>query len=79
MDLKDYMRDKAILSRKEVADILGLSVVTIDRAIKAKKISFYRFGTRVCFGPQHIEEFLRANEHTARQFNRRGSLGKENN
>lgn len=52
-------------TRVEAAGYLRISIVSIDRAIARKKISFFRIGRRVVFGRQHLEEFLKRNECTA--------------
>ncbi len=53
--------------RKQAADYLGVSLVTLDRAISNKKISFFRIGRRIVFDLRHLEEFLTKNEVSAKQ------------
>lgn len=55
----------ANLTRIEAAAYLRVSVVSIDRAIAKRKISFFRIGRRVLFGEHHLEEFLNRNEYAA--------------
>ncbi len=50
------------LSRKGAADYLGVSVVTIDRLVAAKKLGHFRIGTRVIFSKEHLDAFLIACE-----------------
>lgn len=46
-------------TRKEAADYLGVSVVTIDRLVSSKKLGHFRIGTRVIFDREkHLDEFL---------------------
>ncbi len=53
-------------SRREAADYLGISVVTIDRALKNRSISCFRVGRRVIFSKAHLDEFLSSNECRAK-------------
>ncbi len=54
-------------SRREAADYLGISVVTIDRALKNRSISCFRVGRRVIFSKQHLDHFLLKNECRAKE------------
>lgn len=65
---------KRVLNRKEAAIFLGVSMVTIDRAISKRKIGFFRIGRRVVFGQSHLETFLVSNE-VKPKINRREELG----
>jgi excisionase family DNA binding protein len=47
-----------LLSEQEAAKRCGVSRITLLRARKARKICFYRIGTRVLFSQAHIEDFL---------------------
>jgi excisionase family DNA binding protein len=53
--------------RKQAAEYLGVSVITVDRAIANKTISFFRIGRRVLFDLRHLEAFLSRNEVAARK------------
>lgn len=53
-------------NRKEAANYLQISIITVDRAIKNKKISCYRIGRRVLFSKSHLDEFLKKNEVKAK-------------
>lgn len=52
--------------RKEAADYLKVSVMTVDRAIANKKISCFRIGRRVLFSKSHLEDFLSMCEQKAK-------------
>jgi len=54
--------DASRFTRKEAADYLRLSLVSIDRAIAKKSIACYRLGRRVVFGKHHLDDFLSRNE-----------------
>lgn len=58
---------KERFDRKEAADYLGVSVITLDRALKAKTISCYRVGRRVIFDREHLDRFLKKNEVSAKK------------
>lgn len=49
---------KLAMSRKEAAEALGVSVQSIDRAIKSGELKARRFGHRVLIVPKYLEEFL---------------------
>lgn len=53
-------------NRKEAAEYLGVSVITVDRAIANKKISCFRIGRRVIFDRSQLDEFLQKNEVVAK-------------
>lgn len=76
---EEITKQKRTFSRSELAAHLGLALVTIDRAIAAKAISFYQVGRRILFDQKHIDDFLTANERRAKTTLRKGILGKENN
>lgn len=53
--------------RKEAAEYLGVSVITLDRAIANKKISCFRIGRRVILARHQLDEFLKKNEVIAKK------------
>jgi excisionase family DNA binding protein len=55
-------------SRVEAAYYLGVSVITIDRALAGEKVGCYRIGRRIVFSQQHLDEFLSRNECKARVY-----------
>ncbi len=57
---------KQCFSRSEAAYYLGVSVITIDRALAGEKVGCYRIGRRIVFSKQHLDEFLSRNECKAR-------------
>lgn len=57
--------------RKSAADYLGISIVTLDRALAQKKISHFRIGRRVVFDQRHLDDFLAQNEKLAATRGRR--------
>ena len=54
-------------SRKEAADYLGVSTLTIDRAIKSKKLSCAYIGRRVILTPAQCDEFFERNVRAAKK------------
>ncbi len=52
--------------RKQAADYLGVSVITVDRAVAKKKLACYRVGRRIIFDRKHLEDFLSACEQKAK-------------
>jgi excisionase family DNA binding protein len=45
-----------------VAQRFGVSLETVYRWCRLKRISHYRLGGKITFDPQVVEEFLRASE-----------------
>lgn len=58
--------EKQRFSRKEASENLGISVITLDRAVANGKISCFRIGRRVIFDKKHLDEYLGRNEYRAR-------------
>jgi excisionase family DNA binding protein len=44
-------------SRAEAAEILGVSIKTVQRLLSKGRLGFYRHGSRVTIGDTHIEEY----------------------
>ncbi|MBA2761258.1 MAG: helix-turn-helix domain-containing protein [Segetibacter sp.] len=57
-------------SRSEAAYYLGVSVITIDRAVGGRKLACYRIGRRIVFSQTHLDEFLMNNEHKAKDYSK---------
>ena len=53
-------------NRKQAANYLCVSVITLDRALNKKKLACYRIGRRVLFSKNHLDEFLKKNEVSAK-------------
>lgn len=53
---------KATMSEAEFAKAVGLSRVTIWRLRVEGKIPHYKVGSRILYGQEHIEQFLKAHE-----------------
>ena len=51
---------KLAMSRKEAAEAIGVSVYTIDRAIKSGDLKARRYGHRTLILPKYLIEFLEA-------------------
>ena len=49
------------VSVDELADILRVARVTIDRLIRAEKISYLRVGSSYRFTKEHIDEYIENN------------------
>lgn len=54
-------------SRKEAANYLGVSVITIDRLVLAKKLGHFRIGSRVIFSKEHLDAFLNTCEQKTKK------------
>lgn len=52
---------KITFDRKEAAQRLGISVITIDRELARKKISHFRVGRRVLFTEEHLDQYIQKN------------------
>lgn len=52
-------------SRIEASNYLGISVVTLDRVIAKRKISFFKVGRRIILDKRHLDDFLSEREHKA--------------
>lgn len=60
------IEEKQAFDRKEAARRLNISVVTLDRELARDNISHFRSGRRVLFTQLHLDEYIRRNEHKAR-------------
>lgn len=49
------------LTKDEVAEILKVARVTIDRLITAKKISYFKVGSSYRFTKENVEEYILSN------------------
>ena len=58
--MEEKMNEK--FTRKEAAQYLGVSVITVDRLVLAKKLGHFRIGTRVIFDKFQLDGFLSACE-----------------
>ena len=50
--------EKLLLTRKEAADVLNISVDTLDELRDAKKIRCVRIGVRVYYSPDELSAFI---------------------
>lgn len=49
---------KELFNKKQAAQILNCSEITIHRQIKANHLGHFRIGKKVLIGREHIEQFL---------------------
>lgn len=56
----------ANFSRREAANFLGISIVTLDRLVAAKRLAHFRIGSRIIFSRLHLDSFLKLCERPAR-------------
>jgi excisionase family DNA binding protein len=56
-----------LLSEKQAAKRLGIARITLLRAREAGRIKFFRIGTRVLYGAEHLTEFLNNCERNSRR------------
>lgn len=52
--------------RSEAAGYLGVSIVTVDRALASRKLACFRIGRRVLIAQKHLDDFLRRCEQNVR-------------
>ncbi|EHM53668.1 helix-turn-helix domain-containing protein [Flavonifractor plautii] len=50
--------EKLLLTRKEAADVLNISVDTLDELRDDKKIRCVRIGVRVYYSPDELRAFI---------------------
>lgn len=50
--------EKLLLTRKEAADVLNISVDTLDELRDAKKIRCVRIGVRFYYSPDELRAFI---------------------
>ncbi len=55
-------KERATLSEREFAEAVGLSRVTIWRLRLKGLVPHYQIGSRILYGQQHIDQFLKAHE-----------------
>ncbi len=56
-----------LITEKEFLDLTGLSRMTAKRHRDAKRLGFYKIGSRVMYAPHHVEAFLARHERRARE------------
>lgn len=56
--MSDKKEDGKLYSEREAAEKLGISRITLLRMRQAKRISFFRIGTRVLYSEDHLRTFL---------------------
>lgn len=59
-------KEKLTFSRREAAQFLGVSVVTIDRELARHNIPHFRSGRRVLFTRAHLNQYIKRNECKAK-------------
>lgn len=59
---------RATMSETEFAKAVGLSRVTLWRLRLKGLVPHYRIGTRILYGQQHIEQFLKAHEKNLKTY-----------
>lgn len=57
-------KERATMSEAQFAKAVGLSRVTLWRLRQKGLVPHYRIGTKILYGRQHVDEFLKANENT---------------
>lgn len=53
---------RATMSETEFAKAVGLSRVTLWRLRQKGLVPHYRIGTKILYGQQHVDEFLKEHE-----------------
>lgn len=64
--MEELETNKIPFDRKEAARRLGVSVVTLDRLLAAKKIGHFRVGRRILFVQNLIDRFIETNTKNAK-------------
>ncbi len=59
---------KQSFNRPEAAYYIGVSVITIDRAVAERKLACYRIGRRIVFSQNQLDVFLSSNEQKAKDY-----------
>lgn len=59
--------NNASYSEKEAARFLGIAYITLLRKRLAGEVGFYRYGARVVYSRQHLEDFQRRCERRPMQ------------
>lgn len=59
--MNDEPLKKITFDRREAAQILGISVVTLDRELARKKMPHLRIGRRVLFTQEMLEKYIEQN------------------
>ncbi|MBS1798094.1 MAG: helix-turn-helix domain-containing protein [Acidobacteria bacterium] len=59
--MREEQTKKITLDRKEAAEFLGISVVTLDREVAKKRIPHVRLGRRVLFTHSLLQAYLEEN------------------
>ncbi|MBX7204115.1 MAG: helix-turn-helix domain-containing protein [Bacteroidia bacterium] len=59
--------DETLLTRKEVAMLLKVSLVTINRWMKEGRIPYHRIHSRIYFRRSEVEEALNRPSHTGKR------------
>lgn len=53
--------NKLTFDRKEAAEKLGISLITVDRELARKRMPHFRIGRRVLFTQSHLEKYIERN------------------
>ena len=64
-EAKEAIGVKLLFDRAETARLLNISVVTLDREVRAGRISYHRIGDRPLFSMQCIQEYLESRKRPA--------------
>lgn len=57
-----------LINRKEFAELAGISVASLDRLLRDRKVSCVRLPGRVLFSEKHLEEFIARHGRPAREW-----------
>jgi len=59
------MPEQILLSKRQAAQVISISVRTLDKLIQSKKLSTHKIGRRVLISRSAIERFAIEGEQTA--------------
>lgn len=75
--MNEVNQNKATLTEREFCAQVGISRTTAWRLREAGKLAHCRIGNKVFYLHRHIDEFLSAHEHPAKQARRVSVAGKQ--
>lgn len=70
--MNEEKKEKITFDRKEAAQKLGISVITLDRELAKRRIPHFRVGRRVLFTEELLRQYIEQN--TMRPVLRRSAI-----
>ena len=76
---KDIREFEVPLTKKDVALILRIPILSMDRLVRAKKISHFRVGTLIRFRAEDVNDYLKDNSFDRKNEEKTQMAAKINN